>query len=108
MRQLILVALLLGPGLPGIARGATLATLNAFQVATGKLNACLDRNFVPGRDRASDNGISRQRLLNACAAEWNTAAQACHVNSGNPIKECRSQTGQLADDYLNLKSVNIR
>ena len=108
MRQLILVPLVLAASLPVIARGDTLATLNAFQVATGNLNACLDRNFQPGRDKADDHGVSRQRLLGACASEWDAAAQACHVNSGNPIKACRSQTGQLADDYLNLKSVNIR
>ncbi len=108
MRQVILVALVLALGPPGVAHGDTLATLNAFQVATGNLNACLDRNFQPGRDKANDNGVSRQRLLNACATEWDTAAQACHVNSGNPIKDCKNQTGQLADDYLNLKSVNIR
>ena len=108
MRRLILVALVLALGQPVVARGDTLATLNAFQVATGHLNACLDRNFRPGRDKANDNGVSRRRLLNACATEWDTAAQACHVNSGNPIKDCRSQTGQLADDYLSLKSVNIR
>ena len=108
MRRLILLAVLLGTsGLVG-ARGDTLATLNASQVATGNFDSCLDRNFQPGRDKAGDHGVSKQRLLDACSAEWSVAAQACHINSGSPIKECRTQTGQLVDDYLNLKSASIR
>ena len=108
MRQLILLAVLLGASGSVAARGDTLATLNASQVATGNLDSCFDRNFQPGRDKASDHGISKQRLLDVCSAEWNVAAQACHINSGNPIKDCRTQTGQLADDYLSLKSASIR
>ena len=108
MRQLILVAALLGAGAPVAARADTLATLNASQVATGNLDACFDRNFQPGRDKANDHGVSKQRLLRTCSAEWDAAAQACHVNTGNPIKDCRIQTGQLADDYLSLKSASIR
>ena len=108
MRQLTLVAALLGASGPIIARGDTLATLNASQVATGNLDACFDRNFQPGRDKANDHGLSKRRLLGVCSAEWDAAAQACHNNSGDPIRDCRTQTGQLADDYLNLKSASIR
>ena len=108
MRQLILAAAVLAAGAPTVARGDTLATLNASQVATGNLDACFDRNFQPGRDKANDHGVSKRRLLDACSTEWDTAAQACHANTGNPLKDCRSQTGQLADDYLNLKSASIR
>ena len=108
MRQVILMAVGLATSALTVARADTLATLNASQVATGNLDSCFDRNFQPGRDKASDHGVSKQRLLSVCSAEWDAAAQACHVNSGNPLKDCRNQTGQLADDYLNLKSVNIR
>ncbi len=99
--------MLVAAGAPVAARGDTLATLNASQVATGNLDACFDRNFQPGRDKAGDQGVSKRRLLGVCSSEWDAAAQACHVNSGNPIKDCRTQTGQLADDYLNVKSASI-
>ena len=107
MRRLVLMAMVAAAGASVGARGDTLRTLDASQVATGKLDACLDRNFTPGQDRPDPHRLSARRLLEACSSEWDAAAQACHVNTGNPIGECRTQTGALADDYLNLKSAEI-
>ena len=105
MRKLILAAALVIGG-TFAAEADTLATLNASQIATGKLDSCFDSNFQPGRDKPGSDA-SKNRLLRACAAEWDEAAEACHVNTGNPIKDCRKQTGSLAEDYLNLKGAGL-
>lgn len=108
MRQLILGAALLALTGPAAAHGDTLATLDASQVATQDLDACFDRNFVPGEQKSGDGGASKRRLLDACAAEWDVASQACHANTGNPVADCRKQTGSLADAYLALKGTGVK
>ena len=105
MRTLILAAaLVMGGNVAG--RADTLATLNASQIATGKLDSCFDSNFEPGNDKPGSEA-SKNRLLRACTAEWDAAAEACHINTGNPIKDCRKQTGSLAEAYLNLKGAGL-
>ncbi len=108
MRQLILCAALAVASMSGGARADTLDTLNAVQVATRQLDVCFDQNFEPGRDKSSDKGLSKRRLLDACSTQWDTASQACHVNSGKPLQDCRKQTGALADDYLSLKDAGVQ
>lgn len=106
MRHLILASMVIA-GATVAARADTLTTLDASQVASQQLDACFERSFEPGRDKAGDKA-SKQRLLDACSAEWDTAAAACHANTGNPLPACRKQAGSLADDYLGLKGAGLQ
>lgn len=108
MRQLILCAALAVTCVSGGVRADTLDTLNASQVATRQLDACFDQNFRPGQDKSTDKGASKRRLLDACSAQWDTASETCHANSGKPLQDCRKQTGALADDYLSLKDAGVQ
>ena len=103
--RLLLLAILL---IPTIAEADTLATLDASQVAAQRLNACFDRNFKPGADRPVDSKAAQKRLLVSCQSDWDAAAQACHVATGNPMDKCRTRTGKMADDYLGLKGNGIQ
>lgn len=108
MRQLLLGAALLALFGSAVARGDTLATLDASQVATQNLDSCFDKNFIPGQEKSNDGGASKKRLLDACASEWDAASQACQANTGNPVKDCRKQAGSLADAYLALKGTGVK
>lgn len=106
MRQLLLVTVLLAGCGSAAARGDTLQTLGASQLAAQKLNACFEQNYQPGTDKA--DSASHKRLLAACATEWDAAADACHEATGNPTAACRKQTGNLADDFLGLKGAGLQ
>ena len=104
MRPLLLALLLI----PASAGADTLATLDAYQVATQRLDACFDRNFKPGADKPVDSKAAQGRLLAACQSDWEAATQACHTATGDPIEGCRTKTGKLADDFLGLKGGGIQ
>lgn len=107
MRQLLLGAALLTLIGSAVARGDPLATLDASQVAAQNLDACFDRNFTPGEQKAK-GGAGKKQLLDACASEWDAASQACQANTGNPVQDCRKQTSSLADAYLALKGTGVK
>ena len=108
MRHLILFTALAALAISAPARGDTLDTLNASQIATRQLDLCFDQNFKPGQDKSNDKGASRQRLLASCSTQWQAATEACHANTGNPMADCRKQTSALADDYLSLKGAGVQ
>ena len=110
MRRPILGAVLLlaAAAATAPARADTLATLDAYQVASQRLNACFDRSFTPGSGTPTDSPAARRRLLASCDSDWQSAAQACHVATGNPVEACRRRTAKLADDYLGLKGSGIQ
>lgn len=90
------------------ARGDSIGTLNASQLAAQHLDDCLDHNFTPDRDKSNNKASSKKRLLDRCAAERDTAAAACHDNTGSPLKECRTQADARADAFLNLKDAGVQ
>jgi hypothetical protein len=107
MRPLFLCTVLVIMSGSVAARGDSINTLNASQLAAQHLDDCLDHNFTPDRDK-SDKASSKKRLLDQCTAERDAAAEACHANTGSPLTECRKQADARADALLNLKDASVQ
>jgi len=108
MRSLFLCTVLVIMSGSVAARGDSINTLNASQLAAQQLDDCLDHNFTPDRDKPDNKASSKKRLLDQCSAERNAAAEACHANTGSPLTECRKQADARADALLNLKDAGVQ